>query len=109
MIPLIAQKKVELAAICRQYSVQRLELFGSAAKGSFKPSSSDLDFVVTFADKSLGTYADRYLGLAEALERLFSRKVDLMTERSIRNPYFRATVEASRQIVYELGSKEVLA
>ena len=45
-------------------------------------------------------YADRYLGFAEELERLFGRSVDLITEQSIRNPYFRREVEATRQLVY---------
>ena len=46
-------------------------------------------------------YADAFLDFADALEQLLGRKVDLLTERMIRNPYFRATVEASRQTVYE--------
>ena len=46
-------------------------------------------------------YADAFLVFADALEQLLGRKVDLLTERMIRNPYFRATVEASRQTVYE--------
>lgn len=45
--------------------------------------------------------------MAEALEALFGRRVDLVTERSIRNPYFRQTVEASRQRVYDDRDQEV--
>ena len=53
-----------------------------------------------------GTYADRYLDFADALERLLGRKVDLLTERCIRNPYFRREVEAARQVIYdERGEK----
>jgi hypothetical protein len=52
------------------------------------------------------TYADRYLGLAEALERLFERRVGLVTEQSIRNPFLRREVEATRQLVYEQRREE---
>ena len=85
---------VELHRLCRKYGVERLSLFGSAATESFDPASSDLDFVVSFADRSPG-YADRYLDFAQALEQLFGRPVDLVTERSIRNPFFRQSVEDS--------------
>jgi predicted nucleotidyltransferase len=40
-------------------------------------------------------------GLANELERLLPRRVDLVTERSVRNPYFRQVIEATRQPVYE--------
>jgi hypothetical protein len=34
-------------------------------------------------------------------ERLFQRTIDLVTEQSVRNPYFRRVVDASRELVYE--------
>ena len=101
MIDLIEAHRAEVDALCRQYGVLRLDLFGSAATGNFDPSTSDLDFVATFADTRKPGYADRYLSFAEALEALFERPVDVVTERSIRNPYFRQSVEASRQLVYD--------
>ena len=98
---LIEQKRGELTEFCHRYDVERLYLFGSAASGRFQPSSSDLDFIVEMTDRQPNaSYADRYLGLAEELERLFGRPVDLITEQSIRNPYFRRGVEAARQLVY---------
>lgn len=39
----------------------------------------------------------RYLDFAEALERLLGYDVDLVTEDSIRNPYFKRSVERSRE------------
>jgi len=102
MIPLVTHKQRELANLCRQYKVQRLDLFGSAADDSFHGDTSDLDFLVRFLNpEPTGDYADHYLDLAEALERLFQRPIDLVTEQSVRNPYFRRVVDASRQLVYE--------
>ena len=101
MMPLLEKHQKALTALCQAFRVQRLDLFGSAVSEGFDPERSDLDFVVVFADKTPGTYADRYLGFAEALENLFQRRVDLVTERSIRNPYFRRAVEATRQPVYD--------
>ena len=98
---LIEQHHDAIRALCQKYGVRRLDLFGSAATGAFDPATSDLDFVATFADTRSPGYADRYLGFAEALEMLFGRPVDVITERSIRNPYFRQAVEASRQPIYD--------
>ena len=108
MIALVVKKKRELAELCQKFKVERLDLFGSAADGDFKPESSDLDFLVRFADRQpTGDYADRFLDLADAMERLFQRPVDLVTEQSVRNPYFRRVVEASRQPVYERQDTQI--
>jgi len=45
----IAEKRDALAESCRRYGVERLEVFGSAARGaSFDRTDSDADFLVTF-------------------------------------------------------------
>lgn len=107
MNPMIEEHSGQLAELCRRFGVERLCLFGSAAHGGFRPGESDLDFVVEMADRQpTGEYAERYLGFAEELERLFGRRVDLFTEDSIRNPYFRREIEATRQIGYETPPEE---
>ena len=106
MIALVENKKDDLADLCRRFNVERLELFGSAATGSFHSAASDLDFIVRFCTPSAGCYLDRYLDFAEALEQLFQRPVDLLTERAIRSPYFLRSVEATRQPVYERRNEE---
>ena len=102
MVAIVEQNRVALTELCRKYRVERLYLFGSALSGQFDAQHSDLDFLVCFANREpTGEYADRYLGLAEDLEELFGRPIDLVTEQSIRNPYFRREVESTRQLVYE--------
>lgn len=108
MIDSVAHKSAEIAELCRRHKIIRLELFGSAASGAFRPETSDLDFVV-----DLGVYdarvADRLLDFADDLERLLGRRVDLITQRSITNPYFKQSVEASREIVYAAQNSEAAA
>ena len=93
-------KRVALTTLCRKYGVVRLDLFGSGTGEDWRPGESDLDFVVTFRSDPESGLADRYLGLAEELEALFGRPVDLLTERAIRNPYFRRNVDETRAPVY---------
>ena len=109
MSSILQENQAGLAEACRRFGVRRLEIFGSAARPDFDPETSDFDFIVSFADKTPGTYADRYFDFAHALEQLLGRKVDLLTERSIRNPYFRREIQAARQIVYDERIQEALA
>lgn len=105
MINLITDNKDAIAALCRQYGVESLDVFGSASNGAFDAETSDVDFIVAFADMSPGI-ANRYLYFAEALERLLGRPVDVMFDQPIRNPYLRRSVEASRENVYERSARQ---
>ncbi len=110
MNQLIEQRKGRVAEICRRFHVKRLYLFGSATTDRFDSRRSDLDFLALMGDRQpTGDYADRVLGLADALERLFGRHIDLVTEESIRNPYFRSVIEDMRQLVYEGADQEAAA
>jgi len=96
----VAKHMSEIAALCRRHHVRRLDLFGSAATDDFDPDKSDLDFLVEFEDMRPTLYKDAYFGLFEALGDLFDRPVDLVTKRSMRNPYFIRSVTAGKQALY---------
>ncbi len=100
MIPLIAQHSEELAEICRRHHVKRLELFGSAAAGDFNPKTSDLDFLVEIQLLPPAKHADAYFGLLNDLQSIFGHSIDLIEDKAIENPYFRQSVDATRQTVY---------
>lgn len=108
MIPLVAEKRDEIATLCRRYGVRRLEVFGSAATGAFDPATSDIDFILDLGgyDETVG---GRYMDMAVALERLFERPIDLVTERSIRDPFFRSAIQKQREVVYEARDREAVA
>lgn len=102
MVALSEQDKTALAQLCQRYRVETLYLFGSGVSDHFDPNRSDLDFLVRFADRQPSCeYANRHLGLAEDLEQLFHRPVDLVTEQSIRNPYLKREIESTRRLLYE--------
>ena len=103
------RQEKSLRDLCERFLVERLYLFGSAASGEFHPESSDLDFLVTFQPQPSVEYAENYLGLARALEELFHRRVDLVTESSIRNPYFLEMVTTQRELLYECRDEKALA
>jgi predicted nucleotidyltransferase len=100
MVAQIEQHRPELMALCRKYGVRRLDLFGSATRQDFDPGRSDIDFVVEFNDFTIENAADRFLGLMVDLEDLFGRRVDLVSYRAIRNPYFKQVVDETRMPLY---------
>ena len=100
MIALIEQHKNELVALCRRHGVQTLDLFGSAATGAFDDNSSDIDFVIDFLDYGPGI-ARRFFDFTSEAEALLGRPVDLVFDSEMRNPYFLAEVNATRQPLYD--------
>ena len=101
MIADIALHREELQELCRRFHVRRLDVFGSAARGEgFDPARSDLDFLVEFEPLQPGAYVDAYFGLKEGLEQLFGRPADLVSAASIRNRYFRQSVERTKALLY---------
>ena len=97
----IDRHRAEIAALCRRYEVTRLEVFGSAARGAdFDPDASDADFLVEF-DRAGGLSSlDRYFGFAEALEQVLGRPVDLVEPSAVKNPFLRAAIERSKELIY---------
>jgi uncharacterized protein len=100
MTNLIERYREEVAALCRHAGARRLDVFGSAVRADFDPLASDLDFLVEFDELAPAKFADAYFGLKESLEALFGRPVDLITESSLENPYFRDRIESERRSVY---------
>lgn len=97
----IASHLTDLAGLCRRYGVARLEVFGSAARGSdFDPQRSDADFLVMFTKDAALSPLSQYIGFAEALEDLLGRKVDLVDRESVRNPFVSAAIDRDREVVY---------
>jgi predicted nucleotidyltransferase len=100
MTDVVQAKRKEIEALCRQCGVRRLDLFGSAATGGFDRASSDVDCLVEFGPLAPGERAEAFFCLLEGLERLLGRRVDLVVDRAIRNPYFRESVYETRQVLY---------
>ena len=100
MIPLVAERTAELAELCRRHHVKRLDVFGSAAVGDFNPEHSDIDFLVDFGDAPRKPWYGNHIDFKEDLETLFDRKVDLVDDTAIRNPYFRKSVDETREPIY---------
>jgi len=100
MLPLIEAHRTEIAELCRRFHVRRLDVFGSAARGTdFDPTRSDVDLLVTYLPGH-ATDIGEYLDLRDALADLLGRPVDLVMENAVENPFIRTGIERSRQPLY---------
>ena len=73
--------KPELTA---KYSVNSIGLFGSIVRDDFSAATSDVDIIVDFS-KPIGI---EFIDLAEYLESVIQRKVDLVSKNGIKAKYF---------------------
>ena len=97
----ILAKREEIAELCRQHHVRRLAVFGSATRDDFDPARSDVDIIVEFEDDiGSDTYFDNKTSLIESLRNAFGRNVDLLTWKSVRNPYLLREVESTYEMIY---------
>lgn len=100
MNPIITKNISQIESLCKKYKVKELYAFGSVTRKDFK-KKSDVDLLVDFKRMPILDYADNYFNLTFALEDIFKRNVDLLTIKSLRNPYFIEEVNETKVKVYE--------
>lgn len=83
-----------------RFRVRDLALFGSYARGDFRPGESDRDFAVQFLAMTPAQHKAAYFGLLAGLEALYRCRVDLVERSAVRNPYIRARIEREAQAIY---------
>ena len=97
----ISGNRDKLREICQQFGVRRLYAFGSVITEQFDDARSDVDLIVELTEMPPLARGETLLALWEELEKLFQRKVDLLTDQPVRNPYLRASIEKTKQLIYE--------
>jgi hypothetical protein len=101
MIQLIRKNLNQISKLCEEHQVDSFALFGSATRGDFN-NSSDIDFLVRFSSTiELFDYADHYFKFLENLAKLFNRPVDLVSEKSLKNPILIQEIDKSKISLYE--------
>jgi hypothetical protein len=97
MLP-IEHHRSRIADICIALGVKRLDLVGSGARDDFDAERSDVDVLVEFEG---GDHLfDRYFELKSELSEELGRKVDVIEQRAVRNPYVRSAIERDRVHLY---------
>jgi len=95
------------AALQNNAAVKKFYLFGSALTPRFDENNSDIDVLVETAEISPEEKGEYLIALWEDLEKLFNRKVDLLTENSLRNPYLAREIEQTRKLIYDGQNRQI--
>ena len=98
---MVAVHLEEIRALCREYGVLRLEVFGSALTPRFDPETSDIDLLVEYPPGyDFGLWLGRYLDLNERLAEVLGRPVDLVMVGAVRKPRFIEMIRDNRRLLY---------
>lgn len=104
---LIKERYTDFIELCRSHKVDKIYAFGSSITDHFNPQSSDIDIVVRIDIEDPADRGEALLSLWDKLEALFERKVDLLTEDSIRNPYLKANINRTKKLIYDGEGEKV--
>ncbi|MBC8172386.1 MAG: nucleotidyltransferase domain-containing protein [Chitinophagales bacterium] len=89
----------DIKQLCSNHKVKQLYVFGSVLTTKFN-DESDIDFVVDFDPIDISLYADNYFDFKFSLQNILNRRIDLLEEKAIKNPYFRQSLNQQRQLIY---------
>lgn len=96
---LIEKNIPKIIDLCKKHKVHKLFVFGSILTNRFN-DNSDIDLVVDFKKGEIIDYFENYFDLKYSLEDLLGRKIDLLEEQTIKNPYLKKNVDATKTLIY---------
>ncbi len=101
MNTILKDRLPEVIMLLKKHKVKKAYAFGSVVKETFG-IDSDIALLVAFEDNlDPVEYGELYFDLADKLEILLKRHVDLITEPSLKNPYFIKSVNEAKFALYE--------
>ena len=107
LMSLIRERYNDFVDLCQSHKVDKIYAFGSSISENFNPETSDIDVVVKIDIDDPADRGEALLSFWDKLEALFQRKVDLLTEDSIRNPYLKANINRTKKLIYDGEGKKV--
>jgi predicted nucleotidyltransferase len=96
---IVEQNIKAVSQLVKQHKVENMYLFGSVLTERFSPES-DIDFLITFGKVEPKRYFDNYMELKTGLENIFNRSVDLLEEKTVRNPVLRRSIDRNKKLIY---------
>ena len=103
----IQQKSHEFSELCQKHSVKSLYAFGSSITDRFNEQKSDIDLLVEINEPDPIERGEKLISLWDKLEKFFDRKVDLLTESSLKNPILKKKIERTKVLLYDGRGQKV--
>jgi len=100
MNKVVQEKLNDIIRLCENHGVKSLYIFGSANTDKFE-KNSDIDFLIEFKESlSIEEYTENYFTLQYKLRELLNRKIDLVTQNSLSNPFFIQSIAQNKLLLY---------
>lgn len=103
----IRTKSKDFTTLCRLYNVKNLYAFGSATTDRFDENTSDIDLLIEIDEIDPLERGEKLLAIWDKLEEFFQRKVDLLTQTSVKNPVLKKNIDATKVLIYDGKKQEV--
>ena len=100
MVGILEGTREQIAAACARHGVLRLDAFGSAVRGDFRPGDSDVDLLVEFGPMDVYARVDAYFDLLDEFRGILGTEVDLVMVDAVKNRYIAADIERTKQALY---------
>ena len=104
----ISKKQNDFAILCKNHKVSYLYAFGSSTTDKFDANSSDIDLLVEIDVSDPIERGEKLLSLWDTFELFFHRKVDMLTDSSVRNPYLRKSIDLTKVLIYDGKRSKIL-
>ena len=104
----VSERKEDFKILCQNHNVKYLYAFGSSVTNKFDYEKSDIDLLVEIDEPDPLERGEKLISLWDTFEEFFHRKVDLLTEGSIRNPYLRKSIDTNKILIYDGRGRQVL-
>lgn len=103
----IRYNTAEFLSLCETYNVKNLYAFGSSVTAKFREESSDIDLLIDIDNDDPIERGENLMAIWDKLEQFFQRKVDLLTNTSIRNPVLRNSIDATKVLIYDREDQKI--
>ncbi len=101
MQKILKDKLSDLKNLCVFLKIKKLYVFGSVVSDRFM-RDSDIDFLISFSENlTIEEYTENYFTLHYKLRELFNREIDIVTEKTLSNPYLIESIDETKQLIYE--------
>ncbi len=91
----------DFVKLCKSHEVEYLYAFGSSTTAEFDSNSSDIDLIVELSSTDPIERGEHLIDLWDRFELFFKRKVDLLTESSIKNPILKSNIDRTKILIYD--------
>lgn len=94
----LAVEPSQIMLFCQQYNIVEFSLFGSVLRDDFH-DESDVDVLIEFEPGYWLSWIV-WRDLQADLQQLLGRKVDVIRKELVTNPYVKAEIFKTRQVLY---------